>query len=155
MSGSSIRVPSPTTPIVDKSGTMTVVARQFFAGVLNRVGGSTGAVAALNGNANEEFAVADAKETFDAVPLAQAQTLFGVTASPGAASVVTVGASPFSYTATAAGVLVVDGGTVSAVSLARGSVSATAPITGLFPLRNGDTVKVTYTAAPTLTWFPN
>ena len=41
MSGT-IRVPAPGTPLVSpKTGELTLIGRQFFSGLLNRVGGST------------------------------------------------------------------------------------------------------------------
>lgn len=64
-------------------------------------------------------------------------------------------ASPMAYTARDAGHLSVQGGTVSALALARGSTSITlGQVSGLIPLAAGDKVTITYTAAPTLTFIP-
>jgi len=79
----------------------------------------------------------------DPVPLAQ----------PVAA--ITVSASPFTYTAPAAGSVVVTGGTVSAIALIRqGTTVATGLTTGLIPVSRFDQVKVTYSVVPTMTFIP-
>lgn len=82
--------------------------------------------------------------------------LFAGTTTPQDASAVTVGASPFTYVAASAGGLHIAGGTVSAVALIRNAVSyAVTPAAGLIiPVSAGDSVKVTYTAAPTLHLLP-
>lgn len=68
---------------------------------------------------------------------------------------VTVGASPFSYTAAFDGIVAVTGGTVSAISLIRqGTSVATGITTGLFPLSRLDTLQVTYSGLPTMTFLP-
>ncbi len=66
----------------------------------------------------------------------------------------TVGPSPYAYAATEAGTAVISGGTVSAMTLTRNGTSATLPTAGTIPMRTGDILTVTYTAAPTFTWFP-
>lgn len=76
--------------------------------------------------------------------------------SSAAIASITVGASPFAYTAPAAGSVLIVGGTVSAVTLKRGapaavSVGATA---GSVPVSAGDIVTVTYSAAPTMSFVP-
>lgn len=79
----------------------------------------------------------------DAVPLAQ----------PVAS--ITVGASPFTYTASFAGSVAITGGTVSAIALIRqGTSVATGLTTGLVPVSRFDQVKVTYTVLPVLTFIP-
>lgn len=68
---------------------------------------------------------------------------------------VAVSASPFTYTAGFDGTIVVTGGTVSAISLIRQGTSVATGITaGLIPLSRLDSVQVTYSAAPTMTFFP-
>lgn len=65
---------------------------------------------------------------------------------------ITVGASPFAYTATYGGSVAVSGGTVSQVTLTRGGIvvyTSTLSANDL-PVRAGDIVTVTYTAAPTM-----
>jgi hypothetical protein len=73
---------------------------------------------------------------------------------PAKESSITVGASPFAYTAQNNGHVVVTGGTVSAISLTRVSVHATGLTAGLVPVGNKDVVTVTYSAAPTMTFIP-
>jgi hypothetical protein len=67
---------------------------------------------------------------------------------------ITVGASPFSYTANANGNLIISGGTVSVIDLIRGTVTiliaTSTAIPRIVPISIGDTVKVTYSVLPTL-----
>lgn len=68
---------------------------------------------------------------------------------------VTVGASPFTYTAAFDGMLIATGGTVSAIALIRqGTSVATGITTGLIPLSRTDQVQITYSATPTVTFLP-
>lgn len=68
---------------------------------------------------------------------------------------VTVGASPFTYTAAFDGTIATTGGTVSAISLIRqGTSVATGITTGLIPLSRADAVQITYSATPTVTFLP-
>jgi hypothetical protein len=68
---------------------------------------------------------------------------------------VTVGASPFIYTASFSGSVAITGGTVSAIALIRqGASIATGLTTGLIPVSRRDQVQVTYTALPTMTFIP-
>lgn len=72
---------------------------------------------------------------------------------PGA---VTVGASPFSYSAPSRGSVNVSGGTVSQVAIVRNGVSHNiGGIAGSFQVSKGDQIKVTYSAAPSLTFIPH
>lgn len=63
--------------------------------------------------------------------------------------VITIGASPFAYTAPANGTVVFNAGTVSAITLTRGSNPAVAYPIGVVPVAAGDVVTVTYSVAPT------
>lgn len=68
---------------------------------------------------------------------------------------VTVAGSPVAYTARMGGNLLISGGTVSAVSMTRGSVTTAFPAaTAVLPLSPGDAASVTYTVAPTITFIP-
>lgn len=70
-----------------------------------------------------------------------------------AAAAITVAASPFSYTATSSGTVLVSGGTVSAIDLGRnGAFTNVGVIAGAVPVSDGDVVRVTYTVAPTMTF---
>ena len=62
--------------------------------------------------------------------------------------------SPFVYNATEPGSLLIVGGTVSAVTLQRNQTYATGLTSGFIPVSIGDKVTITYTVAPTLTFFP-
>lgn len=68
---------------------------------------------------------------------------------------VTVGASPFVYTAYTIGDLWVAGGTVSAVTLTRGGVSLTVATNRFIPVAANDQVTVTYSVLPTVTFVPS
>lgn len=77
-----------------------------------------------------------------------------LTAAPGAIEPVTIGASPFSYTAPVAGHLVISGGSVSQLRIVRGRVSFNYPLGNQVPVSPGDIVIVTYATAPSLTFIP-
>lgn len=68
---------------------------------------------------------------------------------------VTVGGSPFTYTAATIGNMFVTGGTVSSIVLTRSGVSITCQANQFIPMAAGDTVTVTYTVAPTMTFVPS
>lgn len=65
----------------------------------------------------------------------------------------TPGASPWTYTPGVSGWVLVSGGTVSAIAWSRDGVTflATGMITGFFPVEVTDSVRITYTVAPTVT----
>lgn len=72
-----------------------------------------------------------------------------------AASAVTPGASPYSFTEFTDGLLVVRGGTVSLIEYGRrGAFTALGITAGLIPVTAGDVVRITHSAAPTLTFIP-
>lgn len=72
-----------------------------------------------------------------------------------AASSVTVGPSPFAYAnAVHDGLLVVRGGTVSAIDYARqGAFTPLGVTSGPIPLKAGDSIRITYSVAPTITFI--
>lgn len=75
----------------------------------------------------------------------------------GAAFNVTPGASPFTYRAQFRQALHITGGTVSVIQYARGPLNlALGLLTGgqLIELNTGDTVRITYLTAPSLTVIP-
>jgi len=77
--------------------------------------------------------------------------------SASAIAALTVGASPYAYTAPANGTVVITGGTVSAVTLKRGTPAAitAGSATGvILPVSAGDIVTTTYSAAPTMSFVP-
>lgn len=71
-----------------------------------------------------------------------------------AIAAVSPGASPFTYTATTIGDLLVRSGTVSAVTLVRGNVSVVCPTSGFIPMAANDSVIITYSVLPTVTFVP-
>lgn len=76
--------------------------------------------------------------------------------SPANESPVTVGASPFVYSADVRGSVIVNGGTVSAIAFSRDGTTfyTTGQTAGMFTLNAGDQLRVTYTVLPTLTFVP-
>lgn len=74
----------------------------------------------------------------------------------GAIAAITPGASPYTYTAAAAGSVVVTGGTVSNIQLKRGSttIAIASASPGVVPVSAGDQVITTYSAAPTMNFVP-
>ena len=67
---------------------------------------------------------------------------------------VSVGASPWSFTADTIGHLNLIGGTISQVLLTRGSNSTVVTGSRLVPVAAGDVVTTTYTVAPTASFIP-
>lgn len=67
---------------------------------------------------------------------------------------VSPGPSPYSFTATTIGDLLVRGGNVSGITLTRGSDSVVCPTSGFIPMAALDIVTVTYSVAPTITFVP-
>lgn len=79
----------------------------------------------------------------------------GLVSPPSQVEPVTVGASPFDFTSSEPGSLVVRAGTVSAISLVRGGSALALGVTsGLIPVGIDDTIRITYTVAPTVTFIP-
>ena len=76
-------------------------------------------------------------------------------AAPSSAGVAVVpSGSPFTWTATAAGMLIVSGGTVSLVEVGRGAAFYAAGLVGgLIPVSVGDKVRMTYVVAPATTFL--
>jgi hypothetical protein len=69
------------------------------------------------------------------------------------ASIVTIGASPFTFQAPFDGMLAISGGAVSFISLSRDGVNFY-PVSATVPVSRLDSVQVTYSAAPTMVFFP-
>lgn len=68
---------------------------------------------------------------------------------------ITVGASPFVYTASTIGNIFISGGTVSAIVLGRSGVNLICPENTFIPVAANDTVTVTYSLLPTMTFVPS
>jgi hypothetical protein len=90
-----------------------------------------------------------------ALLLAQDPPLQDVSPQAQPSATITVGGSPYSYTAPFNGCVVVTGGTVSAIAYVRqGTSIATGLTAGVFPVSRLDKVTVTYTGVPTMTFLP-
>lgn len=72
-----------------------------------------------------------------------------------AIAALTVGASPFTYTASTIGNIFVSGGTVSSIVLGRSGVTLTCPENVFIPVAANDTITVTYSVKPTMTFVPS
>lgn len=66
-----------------------------------------------------------------------------------------VGASPYTFTASTIGNAFLTGGTVSGIVLTRSNVSIACQPDQFIPMAAGDTLTVTHTGAPTLTFVPS
>ena len=66
---------------------------------------------------------------------------------------VTPSGSPFAYTASMSGSLVISGGTVSARTLTR-NVDTIPVASSTIPMANGDVATITYSVAPTINFVP-
>lgn len=66
-----------------------------------------------------------------------------------------VGASPFTFTAGTIGHMFATGGTVSSIVLTRSGTSIACQANQFIPMAAGDTITVTYTVAPTMTFVPS
>lgn len=80
--------------------------------------------------------------------------LQALTAAPAAIVGIPVGSSPQSYTAPNDGQLAITGGTVTGVQIQRGGVTLNVGIPSLIGVSQNDTVIVTFSAAPTLSFIP-
>lgn len=76
---------------------------------------------------------------------------------PAAEVPVTLGASPYTYSASVRGSLIVNGGTVSVVEFSRDGVTfyTTGATAGMFALNAADRLRITYAVAPTVTFVPS
>lgn len=92
--------------------------------------------------------VVDAAATLGALPWAGRSV-------PPASETITVGASPYLFTSLGIGHALVSGGTVSSITWSRDGSTylATGQTAGFFPLELTDSIIITYTVAPTLTFI--
>lgn len=75
--------------------------------------------------------------------------------APPAFASVTVGASPFAYEAAEPGTLAITGGTVSDVSLTRGTDTISFGSIKTISVAINDTVTITYSVLPTVQFIPS
>lgn len=72
-----------------------------------------------------------------------------------ASSTPAVPVSPASFVAASDGLYVVSGGTVSAIDYGRGGAFTSLGVTGgVVPIKQGDTLRVTYSSAPVVRFIP-
>ena len=77
--------------------------------------------------------------------------------NPAAENAVNLGVSPTVYTATRNGTLIIQGGTISAITLNSRTSNPpySLPVgTTIVPISVGDVVTITYSIAPVVTFFP-
>ena len=95
------------------------------------------------------------RDLANAIALAADELLPDPTPRAQSVSAVTVGASPFTFTVSFSGAVVVSGGTVSAIALIRQGITVPTGITaGVIPASRLDQVQITYTVAPTVNFLP-
>lgn len=112
-------------------------------------------VASLEGAQSDAEQYASILAVQAALQMAQEPLLQDVKGQAQAVSVITPGASPYSYTASFDGSVAVTAGTVSAIALIRqGTSVATGLTVGVFPVSRLDQLKVTYSGTPTMTFIP-
>lgn len=75
-------------------------------------------------------------------------------APPNIASII-VGISPFSYTAVEPGNIAITGGTISAITITRGTVTINVTGQKIIPVAINDIVTVTYSVLPTIQFLPS
>jgi hypothetical protein len=68
---------------------------------------------------------------------------------------VSLGVSPFVYTAFTIGHVILQGGTVSGIILGRSGVTINCPGNVFIPVAANDTVTITYSVLPTMTFIPS
>lgn len=73
---------------------------------------------------------------------------------PGPITAAVVGASPWRFTASTTGNLVLSGGTISAVTLSRGGTTAAFGVQRTVPMANNDVATVTYSGVLTASFVP-
>lgn len=74
---------------------------------------------------------------------------------PSSETVITPTGSPFTYSAKLKGNVIVTGGTVTGIAIARsGTFYSTGEITGQYNLCANDQLQVTYSSPPTMVLFP-
>lgn len=75
---------------------------------------------------------------------------------PAIEAAVTADPSPYVFSATARGSLIIEGGTVTSVEFSRDGVTFydTGVTAGMFPVNSSDQLRITYAVAPNLTFVP-
>jgi hypothetical protein len=157
--------PIPSVPLVDERGRITASWYRIFVSLMQRTGGveetPTGAETFSMGlfdfsSQREE----DTSQGFLALPeTAQDQTVSIALQElpwPAAPEGIVVGASPFSFSPGFDGFAIVTGGTVSSITLSRdggATIFPTGLLIGVFPLSLSDTLIITYSVVPTVTFF--
>lgn len=64
------------------------------------------------------------------------------------------GPSPWTFSATTIGDILVRGGTVASVTLVRGADAVDCPVSGFIPMAAQDSVTITYSVTPFVTFVP-
>lgn len=159
---------------VNDDGTLSSEAMRFLTEIYNRVGGALGDsgddtfsidsfaqdAGGLMGSDMVVQGVESAPVYFEAIGQPTeadhlVDMVFAIETSGARLSVIAVGASPFTYQAQGPGVLSVEGGIVSALSLTRAGISiALGQVAGVVPLGAGDSLTITYTAVPNIHFIP-
>lgn len=77
--------------------------------------------------------------------------------APSQPSSISVGVSPFTYSAVVKGSIIVQGGTVSSIQFSRNGVTFynVGQTSGMIPINAADRIIVTYTVKPAMTFVPS
>lgn len=164
---------------VNDDGTLTLEAYRSLSEILNRTGGVLGNSGGDTFVSND-FGSIEAQQSAggdiaaDVQSAMESQALVEMTGQPvstdnladmvmqpmadramTAPEPVTAGASPFTYRAGRDGYFIVTSGTVSKQEYGRGAVfTDVGLLTSMLPILLGDAIRVTYSAAPILTFIP-
>ena len=154
--------------MLDENSNLTQQWRLFFQDLYTRVGGNQAPsnlilATSSNGYASQITALQTAT-TGNTTNISSLTTttnnntaaIATLNAAPGAVAPVTVGASPFTFKASQKGALVISGGGLRRVEITRDGTTfySTGAFRGMFPLSTNDSMRVTFTAVPVLTFFP-
>lgn len=163
-------IPLINVPVVNANGMVNEAWLLFFIQLWRRTGSASGFTPI-------EY-LTTASETYAQIPIDVNPTIFANEIVNGAPSVdsmsemllaptkdtgyaesistITIGASPFAYQVSKRSAVQITGGTVSAITLKRGSVSLSINVVsgGIVELNTGDTLTITYTVAPTMYLIP-
>ena len=151
---------------VNDDGTLTPEAFRSLTEIINRTGGVLGN-SGTDTFVSGDFSSVEAQQsaggdiTGDTFGQADAQAMSEMVLQPipdramTAPEAVTVTASPFTYRAQCDGFFIVTGGTVSKQEYGRRTAfTDVGLLTSMLPILLGDAIRVTYSAAPTITFIP-
>lgn len=152
---------------VNDDGMLTTEAYRSLTEIVNRTGGVLGTNGSDTFVSNNDFSVVEGQQSAggdisaDVFVGVESQAMSEMVMQPimdramTAPEPVAVGVSPFTYQSSRDGYFIVTGGTVSKQEYGRGATfTDVGLLTSMLPIMLGDAIRVTYTAAPTITFIP-